>query len=68
MVNPFLRRRVRCEGLDYAVGLHCTATVWRLDSLGRRTGSPVAVGDLAIAIGRRGFRAPRTIGRRWLTA
>ena len=54
--NTEFRRRVRCEGLDYAVGLHCTTTVWRLDSLGRRTGSPVAVGDLAIAIGRRGFR------------
>jgi SRSO17 transposase len=54
--NAEFRRRVRCEGLDYAVGLHCTTTVWRLDSLGRRIGSPVAVGDLAIAIGRQGFR------------
>jgi SRSO17 transposase len=54
--NAEFRRRVRCEGLDYAVGLHSTTTVWRLDSLGRRIGDPVAVGDLAIAIGRRGFR------------
>jgi SRSO17 transposase len=54
--NAEFRRRVRCEGLDYAVGLHRTTTVWRLDSLGRRTGDPVAVGDLADAIGRRGFR------------
>jgi SRSO17 transposase len=54
--NAEFRRRVRCEGLDYAVGLHRTTTVWRLDSLGRRIGTPVAVGDLAIAIGRRGFR------------
>jgi len=50
------RRRVRCQGLDYAVGLHCTSTVWRLDSLGRRTGDPVAAGDLAVAIGRSSFR------------
>ena len=25
--NTEFRRRVRCEGLDYAVGLHCTTTV-----------------------------------------
>lgn len=50
------RRGLRCEGLDYAVGVHRTTTVWRLDSLGRRQGEPVAVGDLASAIGRRGFR------------
>ena len=42
--------------MDYAVGLHRTTTVWRLDRLGRRVGEPVAVGDLAAAIGRRGFR------------
>jgi SRSO17 transposase len=54
--NSEFRRHVRCEGLDYAVGLHRTTTVWRLDSLGRRTGDPVAVGDLADAIGRRAFR------------
>jgi len=47
---------LRCEGLDYAVGIHRTSTVWRLDSLGRRQGKPVAVGDLASAIGRHGFR------------
>jgi len=54
--NTEFRRRVRCEGMDYAVGLHRTTTVWRLDPLGRRIGAPVAVGDLAIAIGRRSFR------------
>jgi SRSO17 transposase len=54
--NSEFRRHVRCEGLDYAVGLHCTTTVWRLDSQGRRTGDPVAVGDLADAIGRKAFR------------
>jgi len=54
--NSGFRRHVRCEGLDYAVGLHRTTTVWRLDSLGRRTGDPVAVGDLADAIGRKAFR------------
>jgi SRSO17 transposase len=54
--NSEFRRRLRCLGLDYAVGLHRTTTVWRLDRLGRRVGEPVAVGDLAAAIGRRGFR------------
>ena len=54
--NAEFRRRVRCEGLDYVVVLHCTTTVWRLDLLGRRIGTPVAAGDLAIAIGRQGFR------------
>jgi SRSO17 transposase len=36
------RRVLRCEGLDYAVGIHRTSTVWGLDSLGRRQGKPVA--------------------------
>lgn len=54
--NSEFRRHVRCEGLDYAVGLHRTTTVWRLDSLGRRTGDPVSVGDLADAIGQKAFR------------
>ena len=54
--NAEFRRRIRCVGLDYAVGVHSPTTVWRLDRLGRRVGDPVAVGDLAIAIGRGGFR------------
>lgn len=54
--NSEFRRHVRCEGLDYAVGLHRTTTVWRLDSLGRRTGDPVSIGDLADAIGQKTFR------------
>jgi len=31
------------RGSGYAVGLHRTTTVWRLDLLGRRIGDPVAV-------------------------
>lgn len=54
--NAEFRRRLRCLGLEYAVGVHSTTTIWRLDRLGRRMGSPVAVGDLATAIGRGGFR------------
>jgi len=50
------RRRVRCLGLNYAVGLHSPTTVWRLDSLGRRLGDPVAVGDLGTAVGPTAFR------------
>jgi len=35
--NSEFRRRVRCEGLGYAVGLHRTDHgMWRLDLLGRR--------------------------------
>jgi SRSO17 transposase len=54
--NVEFRRRIRCLGLDYGVGLHSPTTVWRLDRLGRRMGEPVAVGDLAVAVGRGGFR------------
>jgi SRSO17 transposase len=54
--NSEFRRRLRCLGLDYAVGIHRTTTVWRLDRLGRRIGDPIAVGDLAMARGRRRFR------------
>jgi len=43
--NSEFRRRVRCEGLGYAVGLHRTTTVWRLDLLGRRIGDPVLSGN-----------------------
>jgi SRSO17 transposase len=54
--NAEFRRRIRCLGLDYGVGVHSPTTVWRLDRLGRRIGEPVAVGDLATAVGRGGFR------------
>jgi SRSO17 transposase len=43
------RARVRCLGLGYAVGVHSSTSIWRLDRLSRRMGEPVAVG-------RRGFR------------
>jgi len=49
--NSEFRRRVRCEGLGYAVGLHRTTTVWRLDLLGRESVTR-AVGDLADASAR----------------
>jgi SRSO17 transposase len=54
--NAEFRRGVRALDLDYAVGIHRTTTVWRLDRLGRRYGDPVAVGELAVAISRKGFR------------
>ncbi len=50
------RLGVRWLGLNYAVAVHAPTTVWRLDALHRRVGKPVAVGDLGLAIGRRGFR------------
>jgi len=44
------------QGLATPSAYNRTTTVWRLDLLGRRIGDPVAVGDLADAIGRGGFR------------
>jgi len=41
--NSEFRRHVHCEGLDYAVGLHRTTTVWRLNwrpGISDRTHSP----------------------------
>jgi len=38
--NSEFRRRVRCEGLGYAVGLHRTTTVWRLDLLDAESVTP----------------------------
>lgn len=50
------RRRLRCLGLDYAVGIHFPTTVWRLDTLDRRIGEPAQVQDLAMGVGRENFR------------
>ena len=50
------RAAVRGLGLHYAVGIHSTARVWHIDALERRRGDPVSVRDLALQIGRRGFR------------
>ena len=53
------KRRTQPRGVLYTTAPvpDPTAPVtWRLDRLGRRMGEPVAVGDLTVAVGRRGFR------------
>jgi SRSO17 transposase len=50
------REEWRYLGLDYAVGVDGTTTVWQLDRLDRRRGAPLALRELAPALGRRGCR------------
>ena len=50
------REGVRRLGLDYAVGIHGPTKVWRLDKILRRSGDAISARDLALTIGRRGFR------------
>ena len=50
------RLGLRQQGLDYAVGIHGTTKVWRVDKLLRRAGPALSARDLALAIGRKGFR------------
>lgn len=49
------RAGVRALGLDYAVGVHATTTVWRVDRTGRRRGESISVRDLGLNR-RRAFR------------
>jgi SRSO17 transposase len=44
------RRELREHGLDYAVGVHATTTVWRVDESGERHGQPLSVGNLGHAM------------------
>jgi len=53
--NSEFRRRVRCEGLGYAVGLHRTTTVWRWICWDAESVTPCAVGDLATPSGEVAF-------------
>lgn len=50
------REGARQLGLDYAVGIHGPTKVWRVDKSGRRTGDEISARDLALKIGRKGFR------------
>jgi len=51
------REQIRLLGLDYAVGIHATTKVWRVDGLGRRRGEAVSVKTLAHQLGRKKFRS-----------
>jgi SRSO17 transposase len=50
------RNEARRLGLDYAVAVDGDTTVWRTDSLVRRSGEALRADELAVQIGRRGFR------------
>jgi len=54
--NAEFRRCVRIEGLDYAMGVQGSTTVWQMDSVGRTIGEPVAIATIAGSLGRRGYR------------
>lgn len=47
------RLQTRQLGLHYAVGVHSTTNVWRVDRLDRRRGEPVSVKELAIQLARK---------------
>jgi SRSO17 transposase len=50
------REELRYLGLDYAVGIDNSTSVWRLDRLDRRRGTPLSVKEIAAQLGHRGFR------------
>ncbi len=51
------REQIRLLDLDYAVGVHATTKVWRIDSLARRRGAALSVKKLALQLGRKKFRS-----------
>jgi SRSO17 transposase len=51
------REQIRLLNLDYAVGVHATTKVWRVDRYGRRRGEPLSVKKLAQRLGRKKFRS-----------
>jgi SRSO17 transposase len=51
------REQIRLLNLDYAVGVHATTKVWRVDRFGRRRGEAISVKKLAKEIGRKRFRS-----------
>jgi SRSO17 transposase len=51
------REQIRLLNLDYAVGVHATTKVWRVDRLGRRSGEACSVKKLAQQMGRKRFRS-----------
>ncbi len=51
------REQIRLLNLDYAVGVHATTKVWRVDRYGRRYGEAISVKKLAHQLGRKKFRS-----------
>jgi len=54
--SGFFREAIRCEGMDYGVGIQSTTRVWTLDAKGRRQGEVKTVLELATSLGARAFR------------
>jgi len=50
------REAVSVLGLDYALGIHATTSVWLVDRANRRRGPPQSARVVARSIGRRAFR------------
>jgi SRSO17 transposase len=50
------REAVRLLGFDYALGIHGTTTMWRLDSRERRCGEAASACDIARDLGPKAFR------------
>jgi SRSO17 transposase len=50
------RDTVRVLGFDYALGIHATTTMWRLDRAERRCGEAQAAKAIALSLGRGAFR------------
>ncbi|GAC1664775.1 MAG: IS701-like element ISBj9 family transposase [Candidatus Dormibacteraceae bacterium] len=51
------REQIRLLNLDYAVGVHGTTKVWRVDRFGRRRGEALSAKKLALQMGRKKFRS-----------
>ena len=55
--SSYFREQIRLLNLDYAVGVHSTTKVWRVDRFGRRRGEATSVKKLAQQMGRKRFRS-----------
>lgn len=54
--DPQFRATVRIHGFDYAIGIHSTTKVWRVDKAGRRRGEALSASELATELGERSGR------------
>lgn len=55
--DPQFRATVRMHGFDYAIGIHSTTKVWRVDGAGRRRGEAMTAAELAQQRGEKSSRA-----------
>jgi SRSO17 transposase len=50
------RETVRVLGFDYALGIHATTSLWRIDSSNRRRGERQSARSIALSLGQKAFR------------